>query len=173
LGRSLAILNDTEHAALEPRASEKDGKDQLKSYTNATGAPLAMWSNGVEAVVWNRNNLNHFTPISAFPTAGQTIAAIVNEPWTIQNLIDKEAERAAKKERARTLRDIVTDMENEVLANVGVDVFEEVVKLVFIKLYDEMECHRGKYTHLRFRNNDTAERVKRTLGSVFEDARAK
>ncbi len=177
--RADIVITDEDHAGsiyaiIEIKhAKEKDGKDQLKSYTNATGAPLAMWSNGVEAVVWNRNNPNHFTPISAFPTASQTIAAIVNEPWTIQNLLDKEAERAAKKERARTLRDIVLDMENEVLANAGVDVFEEVFKLVFIKLYDEMECHRGKYAHLRFRNNDTAERVKRTLGGVFDDARAK
>ncbi len=28
--------------------SAKDGKDQLKSYTNATGAPLAVWTNGIE-----------------------------------------------------------------------------------------------------------------------------
>ena len=35
-------------------------------------------------------------------------------------------------------------MEDEVLANAGVDVFEEVFKLVFTKLYDEMfHCYRG------------------------------
>ena len=34
-------------------------------------------------------------------------------------------------------------MENEVLANAGVDVFEEVFKLIFTKLYDEMACTRG------------------------------
>ena len=30
-------------------------------------------------------------------------------------------------------------MEDEVLANAGVDVFEEVFRLIFTKLYDEME----------------------------------
>lgn len=28
----------------------KDGKEQLRSYTHATGAPLAMWCNGVQSV---------------------------------------------------------------------------------------------------------------------------
>ena len=35
------------------------------------------------------------------------------------------------------LKTIITDMEDEVLANSGVDVFEEVFKLIFSKLYDE------------------------------------
>jgi type I restriction enzyme M protein len=30
-------------------------------------------------------------------------------------------------------------MEDEVLANAGVDVFEELFKLIFTKLFDEME----------------------------------
>ncbi len=35
-------------------------------------------------------------------------------------------------------------MEDEVLANAGVDVFEEVFKLIFIKLYDEYQSHADK-----------------------------
>lgn len=32
----------------------KDGKEQLRSYTHATGAPIALWSNGAQTIVWHR-----------------------------------------------------------------------------------------------------------------------
>ena len=50
------------------------------------------------------------------------------------------------------------DLEDEVLANAGVDVFEEVFKLIFTKLYDELACHRKwkGQRYLRFRNQNTA-----------------
>jgi type I restriction enzyme M protein len=35
-------------------------------------------------------------------------------------------------------------MEDEVLANAGVDVFEELFKLIFTKLFDEMESGRNR-----------------------------
>ena len=40
-----------------------EGKNQLKSYAHATGAPLALWSNGVTFEVWERRNPNYFEPI--------------------------------------------------------------------------------------------------------------
>ena len=62
-------------------------------------------------------------------------------------------------------------MEDEVLANAGVDVFEEVFKLVFTKLYDEMFHYRGKHPFLRFRNNNTAAQLKRAIQELFDDAK--
>lgn len=41
-------------------------------------------------------------------------------------------------------------MEDKVLANAGVDVFEELFKLIFTKLYDEMESGRIQSRHLDF-----------------------
>ena len=38
----------------------KDGKEQLKSYTHATGAPLAVWTNGIEIDYYERLNPNYF-----------------------------------------------------------------------------------------------------------------
>ena len=151
----------------------RDGKEQLRSYTNATGAPLAVWSRGAETIQWNRKDPNFFVEIPHFPTATQTIESVVNEPWTIDDLLAKEEERAAKREKARTLRDLIVDLENEVLSNAGVDVFEEVFKLIFCKLFDEMECFRGSYPHLQFRNNDTAALVRNKLGALFDRAKRK
>ncbi len=38
----------------------KDGKDQLRSYCNATGAPIAIWTNGDQISYYQRKDPNYF-----------------------------------------------------------------------------------------------------------------
>lgn len=65
-------------------------------------------------------------------------------------------------------------MEDEVLANAGVDVFEEVFKLIFTKLYDEMESGRNETRHLEFRNyGDTETELKDKIQKLFDKAKNK
>lgn len=154
------------------QGKQKDGKEQLRSYTHATGAPLAMWSSGPETVVWHRKNPNYFVPIPHLPSANQDIDQVVDEPWTLKTLEDKENERAQSAAGNKALRDKIVDLEDEVLANAGVDVFEEVFKLVFTKLYDEMSCHQGRYKFLRFRNSNTSSKLKKNIQDLFDEAKA-
>ena len=153
------------------RAKQKEGKDQLKSYTHATGAPLALWSNGEQVVVWHRKNPNYFIEIPDLPTARQTIEEVAETPWNIDTLVKFEKEREAEGIGARSLKQLILDMEDEVLANAGVDVFEEVFKLVFTKLYDELSVYQGRYKYLRFRNTNTAAEVRDRINQLFADAR--
>lgn len=150
----------------------KDGKEQLRSYAHATGAPLAVWSDGVQAEVWHRKNPNYFMPIHELPRSDQTIEQVVDQPWTIQTLIELEDERAREGKSARSLRDLIQDMEDEVLANAGVDVFEEVFKLIFTKLFDEMTSYQ-MHRNLRFRNNNTAAQLKSAIQALFDEAKQK
>jgi type I restriction enzyme M protein len=155
--------------------TEKGGKDQLKSYTHATGAPLALWSDGLRAVIWHRKNPNYFVVIPELPTAQQTIEDIAGQPWTIDTLIEKEKQREAEGTKARSLRQLIEDLEDEVLANAGVDVFEEVFKLIFTKLYDELASHRKwkGQKFLRFRNQNTAAQLKVSIQHLFDEAKQK
>ncbi len=155
------------------QAKAKDGKEQLRSYTHATGAPLALWSNGLQTIIWHRKNPNYFVEIPDVPTSGQSIDDIAGQPWDIKTLIEKEREREQEGTKARSLRDLIVDLEDEVLANAGVDVFEEVFKLIFTKLYDEMSCHQGKYPFLRFRNSNTSTQLKNSIQSLFDDAKTR
>lgn len=155
------------------QGKRKEGKDQLKSYAHATGAPLALWGNAAEGVSWYRQNYNTFVEIPDLPMSAQSIQDIVNQPWTIETLIEKENEREKAGTQARSLRDLIEDMENEVLANAGVDVFEEVFKLIFTKLFDEMNSTRSRTKHLRFRNTGTASEVKEQIQTLFDEARQK
>ena len=122
------------------KLTAKDGKAQLRSYVNATGAPLAVWTNGTEIDVYERLDPNYFEPLSDLPKADQTIDDIKDESFTYLDLMIKDR----LYEERKSLKDLILEMEDEVLANAGVDVFEEVFKLVFIKLYDEMESARDR-----------------------------
>ncbi|MFZ3209712.1 MAG: type I restriction enzyme HsdR N-terminal domain-containing protein [Geobacteraceae bacterium] len=152
------------------KTKQKEGKEQLKSYCHATGAPLALWSNGIDAVIWHRKNPNYFVDIPDIPTALQTIEEIADQPWTIETLLEFEKAREEEGTNARTLKQLVLDMEDEVLANAGVDVFEELFKLIFTKLYDELSIYSGCYKHIRFRNTNTASELRNRIQSLFEEA---
>ncbi len=163
---------DTPYIIVKVKATKlKDGKEQLRSYTHAKGAPLALWSNGALAVIWHRKNPNYFVEIPDLPKVTQTIDDIAGQPWTIDVLIDIENKRMAEGKGARSLKQLIEDMEDEVLANAGVDAFEEVFKLIFTKLYDEMYCFRGRHKYLRFRNSNTAAQLKANIQSLFDDAK--
>ena len=117
-----------------------DGKDQLRSYCNATGAPIAVWTNGQKISYYHRKDPNYFEEITDIPNADQTLADILNERFTLKDLILKDKLAAERK----SLKDIILELEDEVLANAGVDVFEEVFKLIFTKLYDEFKSQNDK-----------------------------
>jgi type I restriction enzyme M protein len=155
------------------QATAKGGKEQLKSYTHATGAPLAVWSDGTQVIVWHRKNPNYFEEIPALPHVGETIEQIAGQPWTIDTLIEFEKQRDAEGSKGRSLRQRVQEMEDEVLANAGVDVFEEVFKLIFTKLYDELACYSELSPHLRFRNVNSAAQMKKAIQNLYDEAREK
>lgn len=50
-----------------------DGKEQLKSYCNATGAPIGVWTNGEQVSCYNRKDPNFFEMISDIPKVGQKL----------------------------------------------------------------------------------------------------
>ncbi len=148
----------------------KDGKEQLKSYCNATGAPIAVWTNGDQISYYQRKDPNYFEDIPALPKAIEKLPDILSERWTIDDLIKHDKLVNEKK----SLKDLILEMEDEVLANAGVDVFEELFKLIFTKLYDEMESGRNKKRHLVFRNyGDTETELKTKIQDLFDKARNK
>ncbi len=111
----------------------KDGKAQLKSYCNAAGAPIGVWTNGEQISHYHRKDPNYFEDLTDIPNAKQKLSDLVSERFTLKNLLLKDKLANERK----TLKDIVLEMEDEVLANAGKDVFEESFKLIFTKLYDE------------------------------------
>jgi len=148
----------------------KDGKEQLKSYCNATGAPIGIWTNGESISYYNRKDPNYFEDLPGIPLNNQNLADILQERWTIDDLIKKDKLLTEHK----SLKDLILEMEDEVLANAGVDVFEELFKLIFTKLYDELQSGRDKKRHLEFRNYGYTETVlKNNISALFDKAKEK
>lgn len=117
-----------------------EGKNQLRSYCNATGAPIGVWTNGDQISHYHRKDPNYFEDITDIPKEKQTLKDILSERFTLRDLIIKDKIANERK----SLKDIILEMENEVLANAGVDVFEEVFKLIFTKLFDEFGSKKDK-----------------------------
>ena len=115
----------------KPQARE--GRGQLKSYCNATGATMGIWTNGSSIAYFQRRDPNYFQEIRDIPRADQTLPDILQMKWTLDDLVNGDKLSM----EGRSLRGIIEELEDEVLANAGENVFEEVFKLVYAKLYDE------------------------------------
>lgn len=147
-----------------------DGKEQLKSYCNATGAPIGVWTNGEQVSCYNRKDPNFFEMISDIPKATQKLSDILSERYTYDDL--RTRDKISKEKRS--LRNLIKEMEDEVLASAGVDSFEEIFKLIFAKLYDELICANDKTAYLQFRNSgDTDFELKEKIQGLFDDAKKK
>ena len=148
----------------------KDGKEQLKSYCNFSGAPMGIWTNGETISFYNRRDPNYFKDIPSIPKASQKLTDILTERWKIEDLVKHDKLVHEKK----SLRGLILEMEDEVLANAGVDVFEELFQLIFTKLYDELESTRNKSRNLEFRNyGETENELKHKIQKLFDKAKEK
>ena len=156
----------------KPRA--RKGREQLKSYCNATGAPMGIWTNGSSIAYFHRREPNHFEEIRDIPNAHQQLADVLQRQWTLKNLAESDTIAA----KGRSLREVVEELEDEVLANSGEDVFEEVFKLIYAKLYDEWVSSRDNNTretrNLEFHNSGHSEtKLMGKIQGLFDKAREK
>jgi len=149
----------------KPKA--KDGREQLKSYTHSTGASMAVWTNGNTITYHQRKNPNYFEDIPDIPKDTQTLEDILKRPFTMKDLIKEDK----LIQTGKSLKDLITEMEDEVLASAGVDVFEEVFKLIFTKLYDEQIGATNEGYNLEFRNSGQSDtQLKSKIEGLFKKA---
>jgi len=86
----------------------KDGKEQLRSYINATGAPIGVWTNGGQISHYNRKDPNIFVDITDIPNADQTLEDILKEQFTWRDLIVRDK----IPNEGKTLRFLIEEMED-------------------------------------------------------------
>jgi type I restriction enzyme M protein len=113
----IAVLDkdqtDTPYIIVELKKPKlKDGKEQLKSYCNATGAPIGVWTNGETISYYHRKDPNFFEDISGIPKATEKLSDILSERWTLKDLVKKDKLVNERK----SLKDLILEMEDEVLA---------------------------------------------------------
>ncbi len=150
------------------RPQRTAGLEQLKSYCNAEGAPIGVWSNGNEMIRLHREEPNIFVEIPRIPRATETLRDILTERWTLRWLEEHDELKQGK----TTLKKILLDLEELVLGNAGVDPFEEIFKLIYAKLYDEWRGINDPSYQLEFFVGDRSpEQVKKAITSLLEGAK--
>jgi type I restriction enzyme M protein len=175
----VVLHEDLEHPYIifeVKRPRRTDGLGQLKSYCNAEGAPIGVWSNGNEMARLHREEPNIFIELPRLPQSSESLRDVLTERWTIEWLEEHDELRQGK----TTLKGIILNLEELVLGNAGVRSFDEIFKLVYAKLYDEWRGVNGRGYLLDFYAGDRSpgqvkcavqnllEGAKRTWPGVFE-----
>ncbi|MCG2740667.1 MAG: N-6 DNA methylase [Syntrophaceae bacterium] len=112
------------------KPKRKDGIEQLKSYMNAKGAPVAVWSNGSDCIILYRPYPKEFdNTLFDIPKRGQAPTDVLETKKTLLEL---------KKEF--NFKEIIQGLEELVLADSGKDEFNEIFKLIFAKIWDEKQA---------------------------------
>src|SRR3990167_10689279 len=142
--------------------TESKGIEQLKSYLAAEGAEIGLWSNGSKRIILYRPYPKEFDDtLPDLPSANQTIDDLFETKRTY-------FEYTSTKEN---LKDVVDSMEELVLANAGVDVFTEVFKLIYAKMYDEHEAKLSRSEHeVHFRKYRDPSKTYAVINDLFKSA---
>ena len=135
------IIVYTDNTRLTPKIiievkkpKRKDGIEQLKSYLNAEGSPVGVWSNGSDRIILYRPYPKDFDDtLFEIPRRGQEPKDVLEAKKTLLQL-----------KRYFNFKKIVQDLEELVLADSGVDEFNEIFKLIFAKIWDEKEAQENR-----------------------------
>lgn len=141
--------------------TEKKGVDQLKSYLSAEGSEIGLWSNGKERVILYRPYPKEFQDtLSDIPRADQTIDDLfeVKKKWT--DLSPKF-----------DFVEIVKRIEELALAGSGANVFEEIFKIIYAKLFDEkLAQERRDNQEVLFRKYRDPQKTYDVINQLFKNA---
>lgn len=169
---------DNIYIIVETKRKEiKEGIDQLKSYLSPTSAEFGVWFNGKDMPVYLQNlkKAPYFRGIPDIPKKGETLEDI--GLYQKKDLVP-----------ATELKSVFEVCHNYIYANEGLlkeKVFNEVLKLIFIKMADEKksdpkcgfritdkelkELEEGKENAFRERILNLFSEVKTRYGDVFND----
>lgn len=128
------------------KPNRKDGVDQLQVYMNATGCRLGLWSNGDPPHVYllrieakEHEEEATWRELRNIPAAKEDLAD-VDTPITRRQL-----------EPATDFLSVLRECEDHIKAHEGVNVFEEIFKLIVSKLYDERRNLKNDDSPAQFR----------------------
>lgn len=147
------IIIETKNPAVDK------GLGQLKTYINSEGAPIGVWTNGVEKVVLFRPYPREFQTLRDLPRADQTIDDVLESKLTLGAL-----------EKEYDLVKILKIIEELVLAGSGKDSFNEIFKLIYAKMFDEKEAKLRPEQEVLFRSSKDPQLTYNNISRLFAGA---
>lgn len=152
----------TPYILIEVKApTESKGIEQMKGYLNAEGAEIGVWGNGIKRVILYRFYPREFNDtLPDLPKADQTIDDLLEAKKTYFDYTTTKI----------NLKEAIDSMQELVLAASGVDVFNEVFKLIYAKLYDESEAQLRPDKEVFFRKYRDPSKTHNTINDLFKKA---
>ena len=143
------------------KPKRKDGIEQLKSYLNAEGSPVGVWSNGSDSIILYRPYPKDFDDtLYDIPKRGQEPKDVLEVRKTLAHL-----------KKDFNFKKIIQDLEELVLADSGKDEFNEIFKLIFAKIWDEKEAlERRKSKEVEFSKALDPEITYERINNLFRKA---
>jgi len=143
------------------KPKRKDGIEQLKSYLNAEGSPVGVWSNGSDKIILYRPYPANFDDtLVDIPKRGQQPKDVLETKKTLAHL-----------DRSFNFKKIIQDLEELVLADSGKDEFNEIFKLIFAKIWDEKEAlENRKNQEVHFSKAEDPEITYERINNLFKKA---
>ena len=153
----------TPYILVEVKApTESKGIEQMKGYLNAEGAEIGVWGNGIKRVILYRFYPKEFNDtLPDLPKANQTIDDLLEAKKTYFDYTTTKV----------NLKETIDSTQELVLANAGVDVFTEVFKLIYAKLYDEEEAKLARLDkEVLFRKYKDPAKTYSVINELFKKA---
>lgn len=145
------------------KPKRKEGIEQLKTYLGAKGNPIGIWSNGSERLILYKPHNTDFDTLSEVPKVNEEAKDVLEIKRTLGQL-----------KTSFNFKKIIQDLEELVLANSGVDEFNEIFKLIFAKIWDEKEANDNRRTRpnkeILFKKFEDAEITYDTINGLFKNA---
>ena len=145
------------------KPKRKDGIEQLKTYLGAKGNPIGIWSNGTDRLVLYKPQNKDFDTLSEIPKINEEEKDVLDIKRTLGQL-----------KTSYNFKKIIQDLEELVLADSGVDEFNEIFKIIFAKIWDEKEANENKRTRpnkeVEFKKFEDPELTYDTINGLFQKA---
>lgn len=145
------------------KPKRKDGIEQLKSYLGAKGNPIGVWSNGADRLILYKPQSKDFDTLSEIPKINEEEADVLEIKRTLAQL-----------KTSFNFKKIIQDLEELVLADSGVDEFNEIFKIIFAKIWDEKEANENRRNRpnkeVQFKKYEDPEFTYDTINKLFKNA---
>ncbi|MDR1384764.1 MAG: N-6 DNA methylase [Planctomycetaceae bacterium] len=167
----------------------KEGKKQLESYCKFSGVSIGVWTDGKDIECYykeqdKKSKTTFLNKLTYLPRANQTLSEVLDIHYTIKQLYQNDSLEK------KSLSDVIQEFEDRVMANSGEDSFDEIFKVLFIKLYDEYmsvndadamatllrdnkkleEINDKKFRQLEFRDTGSDSETQKRIDQLFDDA---
>lgn len=142
------------------KPKRKDGIEQLKSYLGAQGNPIGVWSNGADKLILYKPDNKDFDTLPEIPKEGEEAKDVMDVKRTLDDL-----------QTQFNFKKIIQDLEELVLADSGVDEFNEIFKLIYAKIFDEKEAEDPRRRkEVFFKKSVDPQKTYNTINDLYQKA---